>query len=238
MDGLRCVQHCRGTETIAQQKVPTIRHSFVADRAHRRRSRFRRLAAWRRRCTPIRSPSAYGRWAPVYDLVFGPVFRHGRRAAIEAAERIGGRILEVGVGTGISLPDYAPAQPRHRRRHLRADAREGARARARARARQRRGDRGDGCRERSTSPTTRSTSSSRNMSSPPCPTPKRALDEFARVVRPGGEIVITTRVGAEKRPARHDREGADAGHQPARLPHRIRLRALHRLGRHGAATSS
>ena len=49
---------------------------------------------------------AYARWAPVYDLVFGAVFEHGRRAAIDAAERIGGRILEVGVGTGISLPEY------------------------------------------------------------------------------------------------------------------------------------
>ena len=52
---------------------------------------------------------AYARWAPVYDLVFGAVFDRGRQAAIAAAERIGGRILEVGVGTGISLPDYASA---------------------------------------------------------------------------------------------------------------------------------
>src|SRR5262244_3216480 len=50
---------------------------------------------------------AYARWAPVYDLVFGPVFERGREAAVAAAERIGGRILEVGVGTGISLPEYA-----------------------------------------------------------------------------------------------------------------------------------
>src|SRR5215471_19866384 len=50
---------------------------------------------------------AYARWAPVYDLVFGAVFHAGRRASIAAAERIGGRILEVGVGTGISLPAYA-----------------------------------------------------------------------------------------------------------------------------------
>ena len=48
---------------------------------------------------------AYARWAPVYDVVFGAVFDRGRHAAIDAAERIGGRILEVGVGTGISLPD-------------------------------------------------------------------------------------------------------------------------------------
>src|SRR4029077_19142502 len=50
-------------------------------------------------------------WAPVYDLVFGAVFDAGRRAAIAAAEQAcgpaRGRILEVGVGTGISLPEYA-----------------------------------------------------------------------------------------------------------------------------------
>src|SRR6516225_7157439 len=49
----------------------------------------------------------YARWAPVYDLVFGAVFERGRRAAIAASERVGGRILEVGVGTGISLPYYS-----------------------------------------------------------------------------------------------------------------------------------
>ena len=53
---------------------------------------------------------AYARWAPVYDLVFGAVFDAGRKASIAAAERIGGRILDVGVGTGISLPDYSPDQ--------------------------------------------------------------------------------------------------------------------------------
>src|SRR5271167_5258190 len=50
---------------------------------------------------------AYARWAPVYDLVFGAVFERGRQAAIAAAERLGGRVLEVGVGTGISLPHYS-----------------------------------------------------------------------------------------------------------------------------------
>ena len=51
---------------------------------------------------------AYARWAPVYDLVFGAVFDAGRKASIAAAERIGGRILDVGIGTGISLTDYSP----------------------------------------------------------------------------------------------------------------------------------
>src|SRR4029453_3948941 len=50
---------------------------------------------------------AYARWAPVYDFVFGAVFDAGRKASIRAAERVGGRILDVGIGTGISLTDYA-----------------------------------------------------------------------------------------------------------------------------------
>src|SRR5437763_4842055 len=52
---------------------------------------------------------AYARWAPIYDLVFGKVFDAGRKASIEAAERIGGRILDVGIGTGISLLDFSCA---------------------------------------------------------------------------------------------------------------------------------
>src|SRR5258705_12373658 len=51
---------------------------------------------------------AYGRWAPIYDAVFGAGFAQGRAASIAAAERIGGRFLEVGIGTGMSLPNYSP----------------------------------------------------------------------------------------------------------------------------------
>src|SRR3569832_1233713 len=51
---------------------------------------------------------AYQRWAPVYDLVFGKVFDHGRQSTIAEADRIGGRVLDVGVGTGLSLSDYSP----------------------------------------------------------------------------------------------------------------------------------
>src|SRR6516164_5131287 len=52
---------------------------------------------------------AYERWAPIYDLVFGKVFDHGRQSTIAEADRIGGRVLDVGVGTGLSLSDYSRA---------------------------------------------------------------------------------------------------------------------------------
>src|SRR3984893_10195882 len=50
--------------------------------------------------------AAYARWAPIYDAVCGPVMVKGRRAAASAARAVGGRILEVGVGTGMSFDDY------------------------------------------------------------------------------------------------------------------------------------
>src|ERR1700754_4957414 len=50
---------------------------------------------------------AYERWAPVYDLVFGKVFDQGRQSTIAEADKIGGRILDVGDGTGLSLSDYS-----------------------------------------------------------------------------------------------------------------------------------
>ncbi len=50
--------------------------------------------------------TAYARWAPIYDAVCGPVMVKGRRAAAAAARGVGGKILEVGVGTGLSFDDY------------------------------------------------------------------------------------------------------------------------------------
>lgn len=50
---------------------------------------------------------AYQRYAPTYDLCFGPVLRHGRRTVVrEMSCRPGESVLEVGVGTGLSLPLY------------------------------------------------------------------------------------------------------------------------------------
>ncbi len=51
--------------------------------------------------------TAYRRYARIYDVVFGPIFHPGRKVIIEALDcRPGDNILEVGVGTGLSLPLY------------------------------------------------------------------------------------------------------------------------------------
>jgi phosphatidylethanolamine/phosphatidyl-N-methylethanolamine N-methyltransferase len=50
--------------------------------------------------------TAYRRWAPVYDNTFGRVAAEGRKHAVEIINKRQGRVLEVGVGTGLSLPAY------------------------------------------------------------------------------------------------------------------------------------
>jgi phosphatidylethanolamine/phosphatidyl-N-methylethanolamine N-methyltransferase len=139
---------------------------------------------------------AYGRWAPVYDLVFGRVFRAGRQAAIDAAEGVGGRILEVGVGTGLSLPRYAKGNS-----VFGVDISVEMLHKARERVARLRLEHVEGL----------AVMDAENLDFPDSsfdvvvaqyvvtavPHPERALDEFVRVVRPGGEIVITSRIGAE-----------------------------------------
>lgn len=51
--------------------------------------------------------SAYRRYARLYDALFGAIFAGGRRMAVRLINNEPDqRILEVGVGTGLSLPDY------------------------------------------------------------------------------------------------------------------------------------
>jgi phosphatidylethanolamine/phosphatidyl-N-methylethanolamine N-methyltransferase len=139
---------------------------------------------------------AYARWAPVYDLVFGALFRRGRQAAIAAAEQVGGRVLEVGVVTGISLPGYS-AQTRI----VGIDLSEPMLRKAQARVA-----------ELSLKNVERlEVMDAEHLSFPDAsfdvvvahyvvstvPHPEVALDEFARTLRPGGEIVLINRVGAD-----------------------------------------
>jgi len=139
---------------------------------------------------------AYARWAPVYDLVFGAVFERGRSAAISAAERIGGRILEVGVGTGLSLPDYARAN-----RVIGIDISEPMLRKAKARVAAEGLAHVHGLAvmdaERLAFPDSAFDVVVAQYVITAVPHPEATLDEFARVVKPGGEIVLVNHLGAE-----------------------------------------
>ena len=141
--------------------------------------------------------AAYDRWAPVYDMVFGKVFTTGRRESIEAAERVGGRVLEVGVGTGISLPQYSRDM-----RLVGVDIAEAMLRKACERVRRLGLDNVEKIAvmdaEALDLPDNSFDVVVAQYVVTAVPDPEAALDEFARVVRPGGEIVITTRIGAGK----------------------------------------
>jgi phosphatidylethanolamine/phosphatidyl-N-methylethanolamine N-methyltransferase len=142
---------------------------------------------------------AYARWAPFYDYVFGPIFERGRKTAIAAAERIGGRILEVGVGTGLSLPEY-----RWTNRITGVDLSVPMLRKAKARAREHRLTNVDGL----------AVMDAQHLGFQDAafdvvvalyvitvvPNPEATLDEFARVLRPGGEIILLNHLGAEEGP--------------------------------------
>ena len=139
---------------------------------------------------------AYARWAPVYDLVFGAVFERGRHAAVAAAARVGGRLLEVGVGTGISLPLYSRdlkiygvdiSEPMLRKAHERV-AEFGL-------------TNVEGLKVMDAEHLEFADASFDIIVAQyvitTVPNPEATLDEFARVLKPGGEIILVSRVGAE-----------------------------------------
>lgn len=53
--------------------------------------------------------TSYARWAPIYDRTFGMLTNTGRRRAVAYINERGGKVLEIGVGTGLALPHYQGA---------------------------------------------------------------------------------------------------------------------------------
>jgi phosphatidylethanolamine/phosphatidyl-N-methylethanolamine N-methyltransferase len=139
---------------------------------------------------------AYQRWAPVYDLVFGKVFDHGRQSTIAEADRIGGRVLDVGVGTGLSLSDYSPTT-----KVCGVDISEPMLRRAQQRVRE----------EKLLNVETLAVMDAKHLAFTDnffdavvaqyvitaVPDPEATLDDFVRVLKPGGELILVNHIGAE-----------------------------------------
>lgn len=132
---------------------------------------------------------SYRRWAPVYDVTFGQITQGGRILAAEHVNAQGGSVLEVGIGTGLALDYYGP--------HVRVtgiDLSEDMLREAEARARKGRLKNLAGLHQMDARTLAFADASFDHVAAmhimSVVPEPGRVLDEMARVVRPGGSVMI------------------------------------------------
>jgi phosphatidylethanolamine/phosphatidyl-N-methylethanolamine N-methyltransferase len=143
--------------------------------------------------------AAYARWAPIYDLTFSVIFKPGRQALTAAASKADGPILDVGVGTGLELPMFEPqtevygvdlSEPMLRRAAQRV-AREGL-------------SHVVGLYKMDATRMAFPDAHFACVCAPyvltVAPEPEAMLDELARVVRPGGEIILVNHVSRKDDP--------------------------------------
>lgn len=142
---------------------------------------------------------AYARWAPVYDAVYARMLRTGRQEAAKAALQSGSTILEVGVGTGLSLADYPDdaqvigidlSKPMLDRAAEKIEHQHLAQVRGLCVM--------DACRLGFKDASFDAVVGQYMITL--VPDAEAALDEFARVLKPGGEIVLVNHIGAENGP--------------------------------------
>lgn len=143
--------------------------------------------------------SAYKRWAPVYDLVFTAVMRAGRQAAVAALGPAPRRVLDVGVGTGLELPMF-PATTSI----TGIDLAEPMLRRAQARVARHRLAGVEGLCVMDATNLAFATGTFDAAIVPyvltVVPDPEAMMDEIARVLKPGGDIVLVNHFGTERGP--------------------------------------
>lgn len=141
--------------------------------------------------------NSYARWAPVYDATFGKVTNTGRRKAVAHINARGGDVLEVGVGTGLALEaygshllvtgvDYSAAMLRKARERV-------ARLCLKNVVALRRMD----ARKLDFPDASFDTVAAMHVLSV-VPEPEQVMSEIARVLRPGGQVVITNHFKHER----------------------------------------
>jgi phosphatidylethanolamine/phosphatidyl-N-methylethanolamine N-methyltransferase len=141
--------------------------------------------------------NAYRRWAPIYDHTFGRIATEGRRHAVEIINTRSGRVLEVGVGTGLSLPLYG--------KHLEIvgiDLSPEMLEKARTRVAAEGLDNVAGLYEMDASHLKFPDSSFDTVVAmyvlTVVPEPERVMRELARVCKPGGEVILVNHFSQEE----------------------------------------
>ncbi|HEX3991875.1 MAG TPA: class I SAM-dependent methyltransferase [Acetobacteraceae bacterium] len=143
---------------------------------------------------------AYRRWSSIYDVAFGGVSSFARKRAAVVVNRLPGRtVLEVGVGTGLALPRYAPEK-----RIVGIDLSADMLALARRRVAKHGLRNVEGLLEMDAEATEFAdgqfdTAVAMFVASV-VPNPRRMLAELRRVVRPGGTILLVNHFAAEGGP--------------------------------------
>ena len=135
---------------------------------------------------------AYEKWAPLYDKVYRRLLSDAQRRSAELAAANGDEILEVGVGTGLVLP-YYPSHTRVTGVDLSAPMLRKAVEKRLPHVR------GLACMDacRLAFGDGRFDAVNVPFVITLVPDPEGALTEISRVLRPGGEIVIASKFGAE-----------------------------------------
>ncbi len=142
---------------------------------------------------------AYAKWAPIYDSVYVKLLADAQRRAASAAAACGPDILEVGVGTGLVLPYYpkscrvtgidlsfdmlGKAVEKKVERHLTQVSGLAAM---------------DACKLGFKDESFHAVTVPFVITL--VPDPEGALDEMRRVLKPGGEIIIASKLGANEGP--------------------------------------
>jgi phosphatidylethanolamine/phosphatidyl-N-methylethanolamine N-methyltransferase len=140
---------------------------------------------------------AYQRWAPIYDLIYDKLTEPAARAVVEAVEGCGPRILEVGVGTGLSLGYYRASSE-----VVGVDLSLDMLRRAASKVTKRELGHVKGVAQMDAMhlgfPDGSFDAVAAQFLITLVPDPEAALDEMARVLRPGGEIVLVNHFGQDE----------------------------------------